>query len=159
MASENKNLPVYLEQRVYLSDRTLSSLYDPRGGLIAKILERQWLNNARGLSCIPEGLYLVTKEDPIPEDDPLTEENESGGRKPRNYKHFRIHDVPGRSGILIHPGVDINHSEGCQLPGSRFTDSAHPTLEGSKKKLEYMVEVMPDKFWLRIEAKSGTPYK
>lgn len=153
-----EKLPLYLLDRVYLPDRTLSSMYNPRGGLIAKILELPWLDNKRSISCIPEMKVLVTKENPIPADDPNTELDESGGRKPRPYKHFRLHNIPGRSGVLIHPGVDVIHSLGCMLPGSRFTNTDHPTLEGSKRKLEWMVGILPEKFWLLIESKSGRPY-
>lgn len=144
--------------RVYLPDRTLSSLYNPQAGMISKFLELPWRNNERSISCIPEMKVLVTKEEPIPADDPNTEIDESGGRKARPYKHFRLHNIPGRSGVLWHPGVDVRHSLGCQLPGSRFTNTEHPTLEGSKKKLEWLVENLPDKFWLLIESKSGVKY-
>lgn len=155
---ELENLPVYLMERLYFNDRTLSSLYEPRGGMISKFLELPWKDNQRSISCIPEIKVLVTKENPIPADDPNTEIDESGGRKPRPYKHFRLHDIPGRSGVLWHPGIDVRHSLGCQLPGSRFTDTAHPTLEGSTKKLEWLVANLPNRFWLLIEEKNGRPY-
>jgi hypothetical protein len=148
-------IPLYLLERVYLPSRTLGSIISPQGGLICKTLELPWKDNQRSISCIIEGKHLVTKEDPIPEDDPNTEADESGGRKPRPYKHFRLHKVPGRSGVLIHPGVDIIHSLGCILPGGRFANynTATPTLADSKKKLEWMVENLPEKFYLLIEKK------
>lgn len=147
------NLPLYLLERVYLSDRTLGSIYSPQGGLICKTLELPWKENQRSISCICEGKFRVTKENPIPADDPNTEEDESGGRKPRPYKHFRLHGIPNRSGVLIHPGTDVNHSLGCILPGGRFSNTAHPTLIDSKAKLAWMVENMPDEFFLLIEKK------
>jgi hypothetical protein len=154
-------LPQYLLDRVYLGDRTLGSIYDSRAGLIAKSLELPWRNNQRSVSCIPEGEYLVTKEKPIPQDDPSTDVDESGGRIYRPYAHFRLHNVPSRSGILIHRGVVPAHSQGCILVGSRFKDydSETPSLGESGVKLQFMVDTMPDKFRLLIEAKSGTPYK
>lgn len=148
-------LPLYLLDRVYLPDRTLGSIYSPQGGIICKILELPWKNNERSVSCIPEGKYLVTKEDPIPADDPNTEADESGGRHARPYKHFRIHNVPKRSGILIHKGTDPHHSQGCLLVGSRFKDynTATPGLAESGVKLLWMAENMPDRFYLLIEKK------
>ena len=149
------SLPLYLLDRVYLPDRTLGSLYSPQGGILAKILELPWLDNKRSISCIPEGTYEVTKQPPIPADDPNTEEDESGGRHPCPYSHFRFTKVPGRSGILIHRGTDITHSQGCLLVGSRFKDynTATPGLAESGVKLQWLVDNMPDAFRLLIEKK------
>ena len=133
--------------RVYLSDRTLGSYYW-QGEVIAKVLELPWKDNKRAISCILEGTFPVTKEPPILQDDPH-------GRKFRPYWHFRIHNVTGRSGILIHRGVDVIHSKGCQLPGSRFKDfyTDQPTIEESGKKLQWMVDNLPDKFLIEIREK------
>lgn len=133
-----------LQERVYLGDRTLSTYYRS-GQPIAKVLELPWLNNQRSISCIPEGVYIVTKEPPIPANDPA-------GRKERPYWHFRIHGVRGRGGILIHRGTDVKHSKGCQLPGSRFGNfnTSQPTVEESGVKLQWLVNNLPDRFYLRI---------
>lgn len=156
-----EKLSEFLEERVYLPDRALSSFYSPQGGIIAKILELPWKENARGISCIPEGLYTVTWSGPVLKDDPNTLIDESGGRIERPYDHFIIHDVPNRSGILIHAGVKPEHSRGCQLAGSRFigVNSPTPELADSRVKLAWMTANLPKKFKLRILAKSGTPYK
>lgn len=143
-------LPRYRIERVYLPDRTLGSLYRDNE-VIAKTLELPWLNNKRAISCILEGIYLTTKEPPIPANDPW-------GRKERPYWHFRVHNVPGRSGILIHRGVDVPHSKGCILVASRFTDinTQQPKLEESGKKLEWLVANLPAKFELEIITKAKT---
>lgn len=156
-----EDLPTYLHERVYIPDRTLGSILSPSGGLICKILERPWLDNARGISCIPEGLYTVTWSGPVLRDDPRTEVDESGGRIYRPYEHYIVHNVKGRSGILIHAGTDVQHSQGCLLVGSRFVNanSPTPTLGESRVKLAWMTANLPKKFKLLIEAKSGTPYK
>lgn len=148
-------LPLYLLDRVYLPDRTLGSIYSPQGGIICKTLELPWKDNQRSISCIPEGKYRVTKEKPIPKDDPATEVDESGGRIFRSYWHFRLHKVPDRSGILIHRGVDPTHSQGCILVASRFKDvqTEKPSLADSKPKLHWMVNNMPDEFFLLISKK------
>lgn len=115
----------------------------------------------RSVSCIPEGEYLVTYSDPVLQDDPNTEADESGGRHPRPYAHYIVHNVEGRSGILIHAGTDVNHSQGCQLVGERFVDynTDQPKLAESRVTLKAMTETLPRTFRLLIEAKSGTAYK
>lgn len=154
-------IPVYVLDRVYLADRALGSIISPNGGLICKTLELPWKDNQRSISCIPEGKYLVTLSGPVLQDDPNTEEDESGGRHPRNYAHYIVHKVPGRSGILIHRGKTPEWSKGCITVGGRFGNfnTSEPTLEDSSNKLLWMTEYLPQKYWILIEAKSGTPYK
>lgn len=156
----DEKLPLYLLERVYLKDRTLGSIYSPQGGLIAKTLELPWLDNKRSVSCIKEGKYLVTFSPPVLQDDPNTEVDESGGRHPRPYDHYIIHNVPGRSGILIHRGMNPSWSQGCILVGGRFEnyETAQPTLGDSANKLKWMTSNLPKKFNLLIESKSGKAY-
>lgn len=141
---ENQNAVI---ERVKLSDRTLGSWY-VNGKLICKTLELPWKDNKRRISCIPNGKYQVTKEPPIPKDDP-------SGRKYRPYPHFRIHGVPNRSGILVHRGRKPPHSAGCILVGLNFTgfSTATPELEYSKEALQQLVDIMPDGFILEIKDK------
>lgn len=151
-----ETLPLYLLDRVYLADRTLGSIYGPNGGLICKTLELPWVDNKRGVSCIPEGKYLVTYSPPVLKDDPNTEVDESGGRNPRPYGHYIVNKVPGRSGILIHRGYNPAWSQGCILVSGRFVkeNSDQPELErDSGAKLEWMVNNLPKKFWLLIDKK------
>lgn len=133
-------------ERVYLEDRTLSSIIDPdakgptgESKVIAKILERHWNNNAHNDSCIPEGIYVVRKNPPKPG---------------RDYTYFRFDHVEGRNNILIHRGNEPEDSLGCLLAGSRFTEDAHPTLVESTKKLQWMADNMPDAFELQIVKKA-----
>src|SRR5690242_5524876 len=120
----DEKLPLYRLDRVYLTDRTLGSIYGPNGGIICKTLELPWKNNQRSISCIPEGLYTVTLSGPVLPDDPNTEEDESGGRHPRPYSHYIVHNVKGRSGILIHRGHTPSWSQGCITVGGRFGNYA-----------------------------------
>lgn len=116
----------------------------------------------RSVSCIPEGEYLVTYSDPVLQDDPTTEADESGGRRERGYAHFIIHNVPDRSGILVHRGSKPSHSLGCQLVSGRFVKVDTPTPEldptDSARKLQWMTENLPKAFRLLIEEKDGKPY-
>lgn len=154
-------LPQILHERVYLPDRTLGSWISGNGGILCKVLELPWRDNKRSISCIAEDEYLVTYSDPVLKDDPTTEIDESGGRHERPYAHYIIHNVPNRSGILVHRGTDPRHSLGCQLVASRFkninTDT--PSLEDSGIKLLWLTTNLPRTFRLLIEAKSGIAYK
>lgn len=160
--AEFEKLPQYLLDRVYLGDRTLGSIYDQRGGIACKTLELPWRNNQRSVSCIQEGEYLVTYSGPVLKDDPTTEVDESGGRHPRPYGHYIVHNVPGRSGILIHRGYNPSWSQGCILVAGRLAnvESDSPSLEiDGGKKLQWMVDNLPKMWRLLIESRSGTPYK
>ncbi len=117
------------------------------GKEICKTLERLWLENKRGVSCIPAGEYLTTKEPPIPANDPK-------GRKERPYWHFRIHNVPGRSGILIHKITYVSGLQGCIGVGKATTDlngDGIPDIIRSGEALQELVNLLPDKFKLVIE--------
>jgi len=132
----------YIMKRVYLADRTLSSLIDPdiypeEDRVIAKVLERPWLNNEHNVSCIPEGIYVVRKNPP---------------KESRPYTYFRFDHVEGRNNILIHRGNEPDDSRGCLLVGGRFTnvETDTPTLADSTKKLAWMAANMPEVFELEI---------
>lgn len=135
-------------KRVYLDTHTLGSLYKD-GVLLCKTMELKWQGNRKGISCIPEGEYLTTKEPPIPANDPQ-------GRKERPYWHFRIHDVPNRSGILIHRITYVKDLQGCIGVGMEFKDLNKDgvlDMAGSTLALEKLVKELPDKFTLTITKK------
>ena len=86
---------------------------------------------------------------PIPKGDPL-------GRKARAYSHFRFPDVPGRSGILIHRITFVKDLRGCIGVGSRFHDfnkDGVPDMAESSSALQWMVDNLPDQFYLNITKK------
>jgi hypothetical protein len=130
----------FVIERVYLPDRTLGSMYW-NGVVVAKTLELPWKENRRSVSCIPEGIYKVIKQPP---------------KADRPYPYFRLPQVEGRSGILIHRGTEPSHSKGCILAASRFRNinTSKPSLEESSKKLQWMIDNFPDEFMLVIRAKS-----
>jgi len=135
-------------KRVYLDTHTLGSLYKD-GVLLCKTMELKWQGNRKGISCIPEGDYLTTKEPPIPA-------NDTQGRKERPYWHFRIHDVPNRSGILIHKITYVKDLQGCIGVGMDFKDHNKDgvlDMAGSTLALEKLVKELPDKFTLTITKK------
>lgn len=67
---------------------------------VCRTLEREWKDNARGLSCIPEGSYLCQRVD-----------------TPKHGNTFEVTSVPHRTAILIHSGNTEADSEGCILVG------------------------------------------
>ena len=66
-------------------------------------LELPWLDNARGISCIPAGMYTVRRID-----------------SPTFGETFEVCDVPHRSEILIHPGNTVEDIKVCILVGEYF---------------------------------------
>lgn len=126
-------------ERIYLTDRTLGSIYR-NGETIAKTLELPWVQNRRGISCVPESIYRVLRQPP---------------KESRPYWYFRLPNVPNRSGILIHRGTEPGHSKGCILTASRFRNinTSQPSLEESGKKLQWMIDNLPEEFELEIRAK------
>jgi hypothetical protein len=91
-------------------------------------------------NCIPEGTYKVTKI-----------------FSPTKGNCFMVHDVPGRTAILIHKGnyatgkkVD---TEGCILVGSRFEDinnDGNIDVVESTITLTKLLEILPKEFKLHI---------
>lgn len=135
-------------KRVYLPTHTLGSLYQD-GEMLCKTMELAWKDNRKSISCIPEGEYQVTKEPPIPPKDP-------SGRRERPYWHFRIHNVPGRSGILIHKITYVKDLKGCIGVGMDFKDFDKDgilDMAQSTIALEKLVNLLPDKFTLKISKK------
>ena len=79
-----------------LSDRTTGKVVLP-DGTEYPTLERPWLNNHVGISCIKAGHYKFKRD--------------THGR----FQWFRVLDVEGRTVIEMHLGTKPKHSEGCIL--------------------------------------------
>ena len=70
-------------------------VYGNRDGEWVRTGELPWHGNQRGISCIPVGIYPVFVR-----------------ISPRFGKCYEVHDVPGRSDILLHSG---NYCGDCEL--------------------------------------------
>ena len=96
------------------------------GELIVKVchtIELPWLQNARNVSCIPEGRYELQMR--------YTE---------RRHHHLVVADVPGRSGILIHPANDaLTELRGCIAP---VTELASPGKGSESRKANEMLKAL-----------------
>jgi hypothetical protein len=81
-------------------------LYDNTGNKLAQsftTVELLWKGNSATTSCIPPGRYSFTKS--------------KANNNPGLGSVIRLDNVPYRAGILIHPGVTYQDSNGCILPG------------------------------------------
>lgn len=81
-------------------DGTYGTLVEGRVPLNFRTLERPWRDNARGISSIPEGMYVVRRT--------IT---------PKHGQTWEVTNVPGRTAILIHSGNTEVDVEGCILLG------------------------------------------
>ena len=90
--------------RTYFPDGTNGKL-ECEGKLICYTIELPWKQNAKRVSCIPEGKYFIRK------------------RYSQKYKwHLELVDVPNRSLILLHPA---NYAQrellGCIAPVTKLS--------------------------------------
>lgn len=114
-------------------------------GFKCKTLELAWLDNQRQISCIPEGVYKCSKE-----------------LHAKFGKVFRLHNVPGRDGVLVHfgnyagsmnPNTARPDSLGCILVGKQHIDlnkDGIKDITASKPTMDELYRIMPDAFELEI---------
>lgn len=88
-------------------------------------LELPWLGNIVNKSCIPPGTYPLKKI-----------------IHPRFAHSFSIENVPGRSGILIHPGNSLADIRGCILPGLDY-NSDTLLIQNSRFALNRLLSLLP----------------
>lgn len=96
--------PKFTIKRVALATlATFGVMIAPDGIPFTNTLERPWLNNQTGVSCIPAGVYTCKRV-----------------KSPKFGNTFQVMDVPGRAEILLHKGNLASDSHGCILIGERF---------------------------------------
>lgn len=79
-------------------------------------LEDAWKNNARRISCIPEGEYVIRRH-----------------TSPKFGLCYSVDNVPERSHILIHAGNTAADTNGCILVGLQFGElKGKPAILRSK---------------------------
>lgn len=66
-------------------------------------MERPWLNNQIGISCIPTGVYVCRRVE-----------------SPKFGWTFEVTNVSGRTAILFHRGNIDDDSHGCIVLGEQF---------------------------------------
>ena len=111
------------------------------GKVFCVTLEPEDKDNARNISCIPEGVYRCKRVN-----------------SPRYGNTFEITGVPDRTHILIHPGNVEDDSMGCVLQGKHFGFLRHKraVLNSGQTFRTFLLGVADqDAFELRISDASG----
>jgi len=124
---------VKLKRVVGDNDRTFGVL-SIKGLPLCVTIERPWLDNTVGKSCIPAGKYRVAR----------TDSHHFGST-------WQVKDVPGRSHILIHKGNTANDTEGCIIVGQRFGIlNNEPAVLASGAAYSMLESILPDEFTLEV---------
>lgn len=96
------------------------------GGVWFYTLERPWLNNRKGVSCIPTGTYHAVWR-----------------KRPSGIWTYWLCDVPDRSFILIHTGNVVAHVQGCIMLGlSRGRLKGEPAVFNSGTAVRKFEEIL-----------------
>lgn len=102
-----------------------------------KTLELAWKDNKQKISCIPCGTYMVKKT-----------------FSPSFKKDlYEILNVPGRSGIRIHPANYAAQLKGCIAVGQSFFDinkDGKKDITASQVTYENLDKLLPYEFELQI---------
>ena len=90
--------------RTYFPEGT-NGILQCDGKIICKTIELPWKKNERGVSCISEGKYFISK------------------RYSFNYKwHLEVMDVSNRKCILFHPANNaLKELQGCIGPVTKLS--------------------------------------
>lgn len=118
---------------------TLGSLILP-SGLVLSTIERPWLDNASGISCIPEGEYLML----------------ASWSPHMKRVTYLLQSVPGRDCIRVHSANWSHQLRGCIAPGLTALQATktnpYRTAVSSKlaiKRLEEELKMLPAKIVIR----------
>lgn len=106
--------------------------------IICMTLELPNRANQRNISCIPEGLYNVTKQ---------------SATQSRPYNFFRIQLVQGRDGILIHKITYVRDLRGCIGVGKiivELNNGRTKMMTGSGEALTELYKMLPEQFTIKI---------
>lgn len=93
-------------------------------------LEEPWKDNKKFVSCVPPEVYRCKHHDMVKKD------------------VWRLLDVPGRTGILIHAGNDLEDTEGCILVGLGVYAEG---VTRSQDALKLLRATLPKRFLLDIK--------
>lgn len=99
-----------MTKNVDSSDGTFGVLWHEGMLPFCVTLERKWLNNKKGESCIPSGEYLCKRV-----------------TSPKFGNTFEVTGVQGRSEILFHKGNIDEDSHGCIIVGEQFGELKNKT--------------------------------
>jgi len=90
--------------RTYFPDGTNGKI-ECEGRFICYTIELPWLDNAKRVSCIPEGKYLLRRR-----------------YSPKFQWHIEVVDVENRNSILLHPANNAQKElNGCIAPVTKVS--------------------------------------
>jgi len=92
-----------IKRIAHTDEGTFGVLIGTYGTPFALTIERPWLNNRSGESCIPTGTYTCRRV-----------------QSPHFGDTFEVTDVPDRTHILFHKGNLMEDSHGCIVIGEQF---------------------------------------
>ena len=99
-------------------------------------LELPWIDNLTNISCIPAGMYRVTKYE-----------------SPSKGSVLLLHDVPNRTYVEIHSGNYTSQIDGCILVGDGIkylNNDTIPDVINSKKTLRKLLDLVPKETFIEI---------
>lgn len=123
--------------RTYRPEGT-NGLLCMQGNPVCHTIELPWRNNRRGVSCIPEGRYRLTRR-----------------MYPKHGDQLGVLQVPNREAILIHPANSaLDDLRGCIAPVTKCTapgKGIHSRIALDRlKALVYPVLEAGEPVWLAI---------
>ena len=108
---------------------------------IACTLERGWLDNKSGVSCIPEGIYNMKLE-----------------HSPRFKKNlWEIYGVPGRSECKFHAANYWRQLNGCIALGAKHVDidgDGDPDITSSRDTMKKFHTALQGQQFSQVEVKN-----
>lgn len=100
--------------------------------LVCVTLELPYVNNERNISSIPQGTYQIART--------IGRETHGGMKLKTTYE---VTGVPGRSGILFHPGNSAKDTKGCILVGLGIDGTQKdPTITRSLDGFQRFLEAL-----------------
>lgn len=117
---------ILLERYAHLPSHTEGVL--SLGEIEVFTLERPWLDNRPGRSCIPEGSYRARR----------------GRYNAGGYPCIELLAVPGRTQIKVHGANRVDQLQGCIAPGLRWgVQKDQRAILQSRAALESLMDALP----------------
>ena len=130
--------------RVITTDEGILGVLHSNGSPMAVTLERPWKDNKAWESCIPFGMYPLTRLDKS---------------KAFNYPHYLLEGVPDRTFIKIHVANYPSELSGCIGVGSYFANGSIAVCK-SRNAMDHVMWFLDRHKDISLNIREGyfTPY-
>jgi len=137
-------LKIITLNRIISTDEGILGVLHSNGKPISVTLERPWKDNMAWESCIPFGMYPLTRLDKS---------------KAFNYPHYLLEDVPDRTFIKIHVANYPSELSGCIGVGSYFANGDISVCK-SRNAMEHVMWFLDRYKDISLNIREGyfTPY-